>query len=66
MGIFATFVISETTIKQIDALPEGLQLKFYKAVSNFGLHGIEPDFDGLEYAVWIPMHDLIIAARGGN
>jgi hypothetical protein len=60
---FTTFVMGETTVNQINALPEELQLKFYKAVSNYGINGIEPDFTGLELAVWIPMRDLILHTK---
>ena len=56
---YLCFVISETTVKQIKALPENIQLKFYNAVVEFGLYGIEPDFTDMEYALWIGIRDLI-------
>ncbi|MDR2915115.1 MAG: DUF6291 domain-containing protein [Tannerella sp.] len=51
--------MSETTLNQIKVLPEQTQLKFFWAVANYGVDGIEPDFTGLELAIWIPMRDLI-------
>jgi len=56
---FSTFVMSETTVKQIYSLPDTLQLKFFRAVSDFGLHGIEPELDGLEYTLWIGIKDFL-------
>ncbi|GMO33939.1 MAG: hypothetical protein Ta2B_14430 [Termitinemataceae bacterium] len=61
---FSTFVMSETTIEQIRAIKdEKLQLKFFWAVTDFGMKGLEPDFTGIELAVWIPMRDLIINSK---
>jgi len=60
---FATFVLSETTVNQIKALPENLRLKFYDAVVNYGLHGIEPELSGLEYVIWIGIRDLILYSK---
>ncbi|MDR1902792.1 MAG: DUF6291 domain-containing protein [Treponema sp.] len=56
---FRTFVMSETLLKQINALSDELQLKFYRAVANYGIHGIEPEFTGLELVLWILMKDSI-------
>jgi hypothetical protein len=56
---FDTFIFSETTINQIRALPEESQLKYFWAVTNYSLEGIESNFTGIELAVWIPMRDLI-------
>jgi len=47
--------MSETTLNQIKVLSPETQLKFFWAVANYGVDGIEPDFTGLELAVWIPM-----------
>ena len=58
-NIFSTFVMSETTINQIKVLPPEIQLKFFWAVTNYGIDGIEPEFSGMELAIWIPMRDLI-------
>jgi hypothetical protein len=62
-GRFLTFKMSETTRNQIRALPQEMQLKFFWAVTDFGLDGIEPNFDGIELAVWIPMRDLILNSK---
>lgn len=62
-NIFSTFVMSETTLNQIKVLPEETQLKFFWAVAHYGIEGIEPDFTGLELAIWIPMRDLILSAK---
>jgi hypothetical protein len=51
--------MSETTFNQIDALPENMQLKYYRAVCDYGINGIEPNFTGVEKSVFIPMRDLI-------
>jgi hypothetical protein len=45
MTLFETFVMSETTYKQIEALSTDRQLAFYKAVSEYGLYAIEPNFE---------------------
>ena len=63
---FSTFVMSETTLNQIKALPPETQLKFFWAVANYGVDGIEPDFSGIEFAVWIPMRDLILHSKRKN
>jgi hypothetical protein len=62
-GMFSTFCIGETTLEQISILPPDTQLKFFWALSNYGLNGIEPDFTGLELAVWIPMRDLVRSSK---
>jgi hypothetical protein len=36
-----------------------MQLKFFWAVTNYGIDAVEPDFTGMELAIWIPMRDLI-------
>ena len=40
-----------------------MQLKFFWAVADFGTKGIEPEFTGIELAVWIPMRDLILHSK---
>lgn len=60
---FSTFVMSETTVKQIKALPEELRLKFYDAVTDYGIYGIEPEFTGLESIIWIGIKDLITHSK---
>ena len=59
MKRFKTFKMSETTFNQIRAMPKETQLKFYTAVCDYGINGVEPKFTGMEYSVWIPMKDLI-------
>ena len=61
--LFTSFVMCETTRSQIKALPEDMQLKFLWAVIDFGIDGIEPDFYGVEYALWIPMRDFILNSK---
>ncbi|MCL2092979.1 MAG: hypothetical protein FWH12_02185 [Treponema sp.] len=39
-----------------------MRLRYYEAVCNYGLYGIEPDFQGVEQSIWIPMRDLIDSA----
>jgi hypothetical protein len=51
--------MSETTFNQIRSMPENMQLKFFVAVCDYGLNGNEPEFNGMENSVWIPMKDLI-------
>jgi hypothetical protein len=63
---FSTFILSETTLNQIKALPPEMQLKFFWAVSNYGITGTEPDFTGVELAIWIPMRDLIRNSKRKN
>ena len=66
---FLSFGFPETTKKQIDAMPPEMQLKFYKAVTDYGMYGIEPQgFSDMERLIWIPMADLLDngkEARGG-
>jgi len=59
MKRFKSFKMSETTFKQINNLPEKMQLRYYVAVCNYGINGIEPSFSGVEHSLWIPMKDLI-------
>jgi hypothetical protein len=62
-GEFSTFIMSETTLNQIKALPPEKQLQFFWAVADYGVDGIEPEFDGVDLAVWIPMRDLILHTK---
>ena len=61
MNKFKSFVFSETTKKQIDLMPTPeMKLKFYEAVTNYGIFGIEPtDLNDIEMIIWLPMKDLI-------
>lgn len=61
MNKFKSFVFSETTKKQIDLMPTPeMKLKFYEAVTNYGMFGIEPEnLNEIEMIIWLPMKDLI-------
>lgn len=61
MKKFKSFVFSETTKKQIDLMPTAeMKLKFYEAVTNYGMFGIEPEnLNDIEMIIWLPMKDLI-------
>ena len=61
MNRFKSFVFSETTKKQIDLMPTPeMKLKFYEAVTNYGMFGIEPEnLNDIEMIIWLPMKDLI-------
>ncbi|MDR1315372.1 MAG: DUF6291 domain-containing protein [Spirochaetales bacterium] len=59
MTLLSSFIFCETTFKQINDLPENLRLKFYEAVTNYGIYNIEPHFTGLENTIWISMKDII-------
>ena len=56
---FLSFVFPETIKKQIDSMPAELKLSFYEAVTNYGMYGTEPEFEGFENIVWISMKDLL-------
>lgn len=67
---FKSFVFPETIKKQIDTMPTAeMQLKFYQAVSNYGMYDEEPKgFSDIETIIWISMQDLLDnskANRGG-
>lgn len=61
MNRFKSFVFSETTKKQIDLMPTPeMKLKFYEAVTNYGMFGTEPEnLNAIEMIIWLPMKDLI-------
>ena len=61
MNKFKSFVFSETTKKQIDMMPTAeMKLKFYEAVTNYGMFGTEPEnLNDIEMIIWLPMKDLI-------
>jgi len=57
---FRKFVFGETLEKAIEAIPEEYQLKYYRIVKNYGLHGIEPEkLAGFELSTWIQMKAMI-------
>lgn len=48
------FVFYETFEEQLNELSEEMQLKFFKIIIAYGLHGIEPEnLSGIEKAFWI-------------
>ncbi|GHV74886.1 hypothetical protein AGMMS49940_21880 [Spirochaetia bacterium] len=61
--LFTTFAMSETTVNQLREMAPEMRLRFYDAISDFGISGIEPDFTGLEKIIWIPMRDLILSMK---
>lgn len=57
---FLSFIFPETTKKQIDSMPAEMRLKFYEAVTDYGMYGTEPSgLTDIENVIWIPMKDLI-------
>lgn len=64
--LFTSFVFSETTMKQIDAMPTNeMKLKFLLAATHYGIYGIEPeDLTEIEQLIWIPIKDLIDNSKG--
>jgi len=60
---FATFIMSETTVSQLKALPDNLKWKFFEAVTDYGLYGIEAEFEGLENVIWMGIRDLIFHSK---
>lgn len=64
--LFKSFVLCETTFEQIEAMPEDMQLKYYRMISLYGLYGILPELEGIELALWIPMRDLIRHSKCGH
>lgn len=64
---FKSFIFPETTKKQIDSMPAEMKLKFYEAVTNYGMYGIEPEgLSEIEKLIWIPMQDLIDNCSSGK
>lgn len=47
-----TFVFFGTFEPMINELPDETALKFFKAIMNYGLHEIVPEFTGIEKALW--------------
>jgi hypothetical protein len=56
---FGMFVFGDTLEKAIELIPESEQLRYYRYIKDYGLHGIEPDLSGFEAATWIQMKTLI-------
>jgi hypothetical protein len=59
MKEYKMFVFGETLEKSIEALPEEHQLKYYRIIKDYGLHGIEPELTGFELGMWLQMKSLI-------
>ena len=59
MGEFKKFVFGETLEVAVEAIPEKYQLKFYRMIKNYGLHGIEPELSGFELSTWVQMKVMI-------
>ena len=58
-----SFVFYETFETVIEELPEDMQLKFYKVIAQYGLHGIEPKFTGIDKAIWTQIQFAIDEAQ---
>jgi hypothetical protein len=57
---FKMFVFGESLENAIEAIPEEYQLKFYRIIKDYGLHGIEPEeLSGFELATWVQMRAMI-------
>jgi len=65
---FKKFIFGETLEQAIEAIPEEYQLKFFRFIKNYGLHGIEPELTGFELATWVLMRESIdnMARQGGK
>lgn len=50
-----SFIFYETFYEVLKELPPESRLKFYEALSEYGLLGIEPEFSGVEKALWIQL-----------
>lgn len=60
MKQFKSFVFPETIKKQIDAMNDEMKLKFYIAVTNYGMYDEKPtNFNDIENIIWISMQDLL-------
>ena len=58
-----SFVFYETFESVIEELPEEMQLKFYKYITQYGLHGVEPEVTGIEKAIWTQIQFAIDQAQ---
>ena len=58
-----SFVFYETFESVIEELPEEMQLKFYRYITQYGLHGIEPEVTGIEKAIWTQIQFAIDQAQ---
>lgn len=62
-SLFTSFSVCETTRKQLKAMRPKMRLRFYDALFDFGMDGIEPNFEGVDEVIWIPMRDFIIQSK---
>lgn len=53
------FAFYETFDNQLEHLDDSTQLKFYRAIKDYGLYNIEPEFSGIELALWQGMKEAI-------
>ena len=58
-----SFVFYETFESVIEELPEEMQLKFYKYITQYGLHGFVPEVTGIEKAIWTQIQFAIDQAQ---
>jgi hypothetical protein len=56
---FRKFIFGETLEQALNAIPEEYQLKYYRIIKDYGLHGIEPELTGFELATWVQMKAMI-------
>ena len=57
------FVFYETFYEVLSILPDDLKLKFYTALTEYGLFNKEPEFTGIEKALWLQMKFGIDSAK---
>ncbi|MBR0031904.1 MAG: hypothetical protein IJP61_06430, partial [Treponema sp.] len=50
-----SYIFYETFYKVLEELDKETKLKFYEALTEYGLFGKEPEFTGIEKALWIQM-----------
>ena len=53
------FIFGETLEQALESIPEEYQLKYYRIIKDYGLHGIEPELTGFELATWVQMKAMI-------
>ena len=56
---YRMFIFGESLEEAIEAIPEEYQLRFYRMIKDYGLHGIEPTLTGFEQATWVQMKSMI-------
>jgi hypothetical protein len=56
---YGKFVFGDTLELAIEAIPEEHQLRYYRYVKDYGLHGVEPELTGFELAAWVQMKNII-------